>query len=347
MAANKRLLLGSAIIPATFVAVSAFGSSGTPKAVTEETFIRAEMDARILRFQEAGGLNHGLVYDDITPTDNQPVPRMNRDTIYAGIPIDTKDGFSIVVPESPADRYFTVYMLDNDHYTIDILREPGTFEFGPQDTRYIVAIPRVQVLDATDEADVEIARQILANVKVDSDSKVPKTANWQWEEMVKLRAGYESQMVNFSQYPPSFQDTRASAKTTPEHHRIAVAGSWGLFPNYETVYISDQPPGATDNCYGATYSVPENDAFWSITMYNSEAYMFSENAILNASNTRMNEDGTFTAYYGSLEQCGDIANRLDTTEGWRILMRVYRPGESVSSGDHTMPEIKAVDKALW
>jgi hypothetical protein len=267
---------------------------------------------------------------------------MNRDTIYAGIPIDTKDGFTIVVPESPADRYFTVYMLDNDHYTIGILREPGTHEFGPQDTRYIVAIPRVQVLDATDEADVEVARQILAKVKFDSGSKVPKAADWDWDEMVRLRAGYESEMVNFSQYPPSFQDTRASGKTTPEHHRIAVAGSWGLFPDYETVYISDMADGGTDKCYSATYEVPENEAFWSITMYDGKAYMFSDNAILNASNTEMNEDGTFTAYFGSRELCGDVLNRLDTTDGWRILMRVYRPGESVSAGEYEMPEITVV-----
>ena len=100
--------------------------------------------------------------------------------------------------------------------------------------------------------------------------------------------------------------------------------------------------GGTDKCYSASYEVPENNAFWSITMYDEKAYMFSDNAILNAANTTFNKDGTFTAFYGSKEICGDVANRLDTTEGWRILMRAYRPGESVSSGQYKMPEITVV-----
>ena len=174
-------------------------AQSTPMSVTPETFIRAEVDARIMTFQKAGGMNKGLVYRQVTPTDNQPVPRMNRDTIYTGYPIDTKDGFSIVVPESPADRYVSVYMLDQDHYTIDILREPGTHEFGPQDTRYVVAIARIQVKDPTDESDVEAARQIMAKVKVESGSMVPLEVNWNWDEMLELRAAYEARMNEFEQ----------------------------------------------------------------------------------------------------------------------------------------------------
>ncbi len=327
---------------ATVAAIPLAIAQSTPMSVTPETFNRAEVDARIMTFQQAGGLNKGLVYSNVTPTDSQPVPRMNRDTIYSGIPIDTAEGFSIVLPQVSDGRYASIYMLDQDHYSIDILREPGTYEFGPQDTRYIVAIARVQVKDAEDESELKVARKFLSEVKVESGSKVPLEVSWNWDEMTELRAEYEAKMSKFAQYPPTFQDTRASGKITPEHHLIAVAGSWGLFPDYETVYISDMADGGTDKCYTATYDVPENKAFWSITMYDKKAYMFSDNAILNASNTKMNKDGSFTVYYGSKEHCGDISNRLDTTEGWRILMRVYRPGESVSSGKYQMPDIKPV-----
>jgi hypothetical protein len=337
----------SAIGIITFAAMAAASDFAgvTPGAVTEDTFIRAEVDARILRFQEEGGMNRGMVYDSPTPTDRQPVPRMNRDTLYMGVPIDTKDGFSVTIPKSPADRYVSVYLLDNDHFTIDILSKPGTHEFGPQDTRYIVAIPRVQVKDAADEADIEIARQILAKMKFDSGSKVPKKVRWDWEQMLEMRAVYEREVRNYSQYPPSFQDTRKSGKVLPEDHRVAVASSWGLFPDYETVYLNDEGPtgpGSVEKCYSATYEVPENEAFWSITMYDHAGYIFSDNATLNASNTKMNSDGTFTAYYGSKKHCGDVANRLDTTEGWAILMRVYRPGESVRAGKYKMPDITEV-----
>jgi hypothetical protein len=57
---------------------------------------------------------------------------------------------------------------------------------------------------------------------------------------------------------------------------------------------------------------------------------------------KLNADGTFTVYYGSKEIFGDVTNRLDVTEGWNFLMRVYRPGPSVLDGSYTLPEVEPV-----
>ena len=207
-----------------------------------------------------------------------------------------------------------------------------------------MALPRVQVIDASDESDVDIARGLLAQIEVTSGSMEPKTANWNWEQMVAMRPGYEEKLEAFTQYPPSFQDTRASGNVIPEHHRIAVATSWGVFPNYEAAYINfsgPEGPAGVETCYTANYTPPENDAFWSITMYNEEGYLFSDNhAVLNPANTKLNADGSFDAFFGSEELCGDVANRLDTTEGWNFLMRVYRPAESVSAGEYVLPDVE-------
>ena len=70
--------------------------------------------------------------------------------------------------------------------------------------------------------------------------------------------------------------------------------------------------------------------------------MKSVNNILNASNTKMNADGTFTVHFGSAETCGDVPNRLDTTEGWNFLMRIYRPAKSVLEGAYKLPAAKPV-----
>ena len=69
--------------------------------------------------------------------------------------------------------------------------------------------------------------------------------------------------------------------------------------------------------------MPENNAFWSITIYGNDGFMKSENSNVNSSNVNLNADGTFTVFFGSLETCGDVPNRLDTTEGWNFLMRIY------------------------
>jgi hypothetical protein len=84
--------------------------------------------------------------------------------------------------------------------------------------------------------------------------------------------------------------------------------------------------------------VPENHAFWSITVYGADGYMKSVNNILNAANTKMNADGTFTVHFGSKEACGDVPNRMDVSEGWNFLMRVYRPGQSVLNGSYKLPD---------
>jgi hypothetical protein len=90
-------------------------------------------------------------------------------------------------------------------------------------------------------------------------------------------------------------------------------------------------------CHKATYAVPENDAFWSLTVYGSDGYMKSDNNIVSSANVKLNADGTFDVYFGSLESCADVPNRVDTTEGWNVLMRVYRPGQSVLEGAYTLP----------
>ncbi len=41
--------------------------------------------------------------------------------------------------------------------------------------------------------------------------------------------------------------------------------------------------------------------------------------------------------FGSVETCGDAPNRLDVSEGWNFLMRVYRPGPSVLDGTYRLP----------
>ncbi len=54
----------------------------------------------------------------------------------------------------------------------------------------------------------------------------------------------------------------------------------------------------------------------------------------------MNPDGNFTVWFGSPETCGDRPNRLDITDGWNFLMRVYRPGREVLDRMYRLPEVE-------
>ena len=123
---------------------------------------------------------------------------------------------------------------------------------------------------------------------------------------------------------------------------IAAAGGWGLFPEWDATYLNYSGGHDYRVCHQATYQVPENGAFWSITVYGNDGFMKSDNNIVNSSNVKLNADGTFTVYFGAAETCGEVPNRLDTTEGWNFAMRIYRPGKSVLEGAYKLPVAKPV-----
>jgi hypothetical protein len=122
-----------------------------------------------------------------------------------------------------------------------------------------------------------------------------------------------------------------------KRHLVAAAG-WGLNPDTDAVYLNYAGDHDPSRCWRAIYTVPENRAFWSITVYGADGYMKSDNAIVNSSSVKLNADGTFTVLFGSKDLCGDAPNRLDVTPGWNYMMRVYRPGKSVLDGSYALPK---------
>jgi len=123
---------------------------------------------------------------------------------------------------------------------------------------------------------------------------------------------------------------------------LAAAAAWGLNPDSDATYFNYSGDHDPARCWRATFTVPENNAFWSITVYGADGYMKSDNNIANSSNVKLNADGTFTVVFGSKDLCGDVSNRLDVTPGWNYVMRVYRPGPSVLDGRYVLPAVEPV-----
>jgi len=157
---------------------------------------------------------------------------------------------------------------------------------------------------------------------------------WDAASLKDLTQHYERESRKF----PSWKGMMGPRGTVDESTRhFAAAAAWGLNPEQEATYLNYSGNHDHRVCHRATYTVPENRAFWSITVYGGDGYMKSANAIVNSSKAKMNPDGTFTVYFGSREACGNVANRLDVTEGWNYLMRVYKPGVSVLDGRYKLP----------
>lgn len=68
--------------------------------------------------------------------------------------------------------------------------------------------------------------------------------------------------------------------------------------------------------------------------------MESDNNIVNDRNVELNDDGSFTFHFGSEQLFKGKPNRVDISEGWNFLMRVYRPGEAVLNREYNLPEVE-------
>ncbi len=310
--------------------------------VSPKNYSRAESDQTFTYYSKLAPINQFFHYKRLTPLDNQGVVRMNRDCVYSGALIDTKGGATLTVPELPDNRYMSVMLTDNDMYVPDIYHKAGIYKL-PEDTRYLFAVIRIQILNPNDEKELEMVNALQEKFIIKATSSENFVApDWDKKSLKKLHDQYNAEFAKFAKYPDEWSGKRG--EVNDETRKLAVAGAWGLFPNKEATYINyDGGNLSEDKCYVATYRVPENNAFWSITVYGRDGKMQNENCILNETNVVKNADGTFTVHFGSETNCPNATNRLDITDGWNFLMRVYRPGQEVLSGEYKLPDVKQIN----
>lgn len=338
---NTKLLIIAAVCAVSIASVTVHAQTNEPLIVTPETYIRAETDRQFGEIVKmAGGVNRFYHFRSPTPLDKQNVVRMNRDTLYSMGVVDTSKGATITVPELPKGRYASVYLVDNDHYCPFVIYTAGTHEL-PKDTKYLALGIRIQVFNPKDPDEINLINELQDQfvIKANSADPLPEF-KWDLQSLKTWTALYEKDSAQFDSWK-GMQGPRGKVDEKTRH--IAAAAAWGLFPEWDATYLNYSGGHDPMVCYKATYKVPENNAFWSITVYGNDGFMKSENNIVNSSNVKLNADGTFTVYFGSKEACGDVPNRLDVTEGWNFLMRVYRPGASVLDETYEMPKVEPIE----
>jgi len=310
--------------------------------VTPNNFIRAETDKMFSdMIKNAGGTNKFYHFRTPTPLDKQTVIRMNLDVLYSGGVFDAKEGLTIKFPKIDDKRYATVEVISNDHYVVDILHEPGEYHIK-SDTRFVYVIVRIQLKSPSDKEDIKLVNALQDKFIVTSKSnKEYKTVNWNQKSLDSLRTQYLADSKNYDGFS-GMMGKKGEVNEKTRH--IAAAGGWGLFPDAEAIYLLYQNSHLeARKAYIATYTVPENKGFWSITVYGKDGYIKNNNSYLSSSNVKYNKDGSFTVCYGDSGSWDNSPNKLEVSEGWNFLFRIYRPDKTVLKGEYKLPEVELVN----
>jgi hypothetical protein len=308
--------------------------------VNVDNFVRAETDRMCNDLQRAaGGVNTWSHNRTPTPIDQQPVIRMNRDTLYSFAVVDISRGATLSIPD-PGGRYISVMVVNQDHYINRIFREPGEYELTVEefDTPFVVVALRVLV-DPTDSDDLAAVSELQDRFGLTAVSDNPfEPTDYDEESLTATRQALLELAKGLSGVERAFGTRDA---VDPVRHLVGTAAGWGGLPETEASYITVNP-GLPVGEYELTVRDVPVDAFWSISLYNADGFFqandrdaYSVNSVTGVPN----DDGSITVRFGA---CADgRANCLPIMEGWNYLVRLYRPHQDILDGSWTFPTIDA------
>lgn len=309
--------------------------------VTVSNFVRAESDTMIRANMSMLGVEIGKFVHLREPTtpQNQPVIRMNQDTLYSVTVLDLSKPVQITLPEADG-RYMSMQVVSQDHYML-FESEPGTYELTEDKvgTRFALLTVRTFV-DITEPADIAAVHALQDAIEISGGGSGPFEAPaWDLEDLQLARKAL-SDLGSLG-----FDTTYAfgaSDEVRPIDHLIAAGAGWGGLPPaaaYYTMGRVDADDGETPHVV-TVKDVPV-DAFWSITIYNADGYLEANDFDVNNYNNftaKPTDDGSYTIHFGA---CDDgRVNCIPITPGWNYAIRMYQPRDEILDGSWTFSEIR-------
>ena len=314
---------------------------------TAENYPTLETSRQLLAAQGRAAVNQIAHNRKLTPTDDQPVVRMNRDTYYGFAVVDVSAGASITIPPVPEGKYVSVQPVTMDHRIQPMSYGSGTFELATHHGSHMYLIVR---LDSTlSEAE---ANAIQDDMVINAASAQPFSA-----EPVN-RESFDAAELSLRQKLPALVKTYGAKAvygmfTAPtddsrglydfEKYTVGAALGWGGAQLRDNLYETS-PNFPAEGCYSATFEDPDNGAFWSFTVYDENGFMFDDVAHMSSDIAAANEDGTYTVSMG----CGaDAVNNLpisNETGVFNFTVRHYIPSDRVKFDEYRlMPLMQKVD----
>ncbi|MFC3614774.1 DUF1214 domain-containing protein [Lutimaribacter marinistellae] len=307
--------------------------------ITLENLLRAETDHMIRQNIEAFNLEIGQIVHQRETVDlaNQPVIRMNVDTIYSSLVLDLSEPVEVTLPEIEG-RYQSMHVVNQDHHMF-VEAQPGTYELTQEivGTRF-AAVNFRTFIEPGDPEDVTAAHAAQDGIVVSGGGTGPFEApDWDTEKLAAVRKA-----LNDLAAEVSFDSALAFGRkddVDPVHYLVGGIAGWAGLPAEGAIYLVDavnQNDGETP--FKVTAKDVPVDAFWSVTIYNANGFMEPNDMGRNNYNNvtaEPNEDGSITIHMGG---CDDgRVNCIPITPDWSYSVRLYQPRAEILDGSWTFP----------
>jgi hypothetical protein len=311
--------------------------------VTADNFIRAESDLYFGKVVSDGGFGRLNHIRELTPMDKQLVVRSNRDTLYSAGVFDLDAGPVTITLPDPGGRFMSMEVISEDHYVPAVFYGQGehTLTRDGIGTRYVMVAIRTLV-NPDDETDLDEVHALQDTIAVRQDHtggfEIPD-----WDPLSQ-KTVRDDLLQLAATLPDSKKMFGTNDDTDPVRRLIGSAAAWGGNPEKDAIYFSVHP--AENDCatvYRLSVDQVPVDGFWSITVYNRDGY-FTPNPqnvySLNNITAQRGAGGVVTIQFGGCDAA--TSNCLPITPGWNYLVRLYRPQDTILSGEWTFPEAQPI-----
>lgn len=307
--------------------------------VTSDAYPTLETSRQIIKNQELAGINKLLHKRQLTPTDNQPVVRMNRDTYYSLAVVDVSKGAYITMPEIPKGKYMSIQPVTEDHRIQAMQYGEGKFNLTTHKGTHLYLVIRLDATFTEAEAKKYQDQMVItakSNNKFES-VQVDQTSFDKVENELKAKTPMIMKRDGGETTYGMFTDPTDSSNElfTKEKYAVGAALGWAGAQLIDNIYeISGNYP--IDQCHQATFEDPENKAFWSFTVYDKKGFMFNDLAHVSSNTATANKDGSYTVSFG----CGsDAPNNIETQNDsgvFNLAVRHYIPTDKVKTDGYRL-----------
>lgn len=314
--------------------------------VTVDNFARAESDLYLGNFAKEHGVGKLSHNREPASIDNQPVIRLNRDTLYSSGVFNLDAGPVTITMPNPSRRFMSLQIINEDHYVPAVYYGAGKRSLTRQNvgTRYVLAGIRTLAdpNDPKDLAQVHALQDAIAASQPGGPGKF-EVPNWDQASQKDIRAALLKLNDHMGGFARAFG---RKGEVDPVRHLIGTAAGWGGNLDRDATYLSVTPSkndGKTVHRLTVPGNVPVN-AFWSISLYNAKGY-FEKNPYnaysLNNITAKKNPDNSVDVQFGGCD--GKVPNCLPIMDGWNYTVRMYRPRAEILNGKWKFPEAQPVN----